>query len=182
MPGPGVVVNNQSHMHFWKGSLISRHFPCSHVAQPAAKILRLCLQHRLMKISYKKEGRKVEMMQSGLAEELVGSTAPWQGSCLGVTEWQHTVCLSQLCRGKLLCLPAPPLQCPASLDSHWPHLPPWHKALSPPLVTSVSHLCDQWSVVQSLPCQKDPGEFWRSKQHPCTRKLQISSSALISPC
>lgn len=174
MPGPGVVVNNQSHMHYWKGSLISRHFPCSHVAQPAAKILRLCLQHRLMKISYKKGGRKVEMMQSGLAEELVGSTAPWQGSCLGVTAWQHTVCLSQLYRGKLLCLPAPPLQCPASLDSHWPHLPPWHKALSPPLVTSV------WPVERGAkpPVPKGPRWILKEEAAPLHQK---AADKLISP-
>lgn len=128
----------------------------------------------------RKKKRRVEGMHSGLFEKLAGSTPPRQGSCLRVTKGQYMICLSQLYRRKLLCLPAPLLQCPASLDSQWPHLPLWHKALQLcPLLWSC--LCDLWSMVQSLPCQKDPGEFWSRKQQPCTRKLQTSSSVLISP-
>lgn len=157
MPGPGAVVNNQPHLHYWKGSLTSRHSPCSHVAQPAAKILDCAYNSELWKYPIrnkgKKKGGKVEAMHSGLVEKLVGSRAPWQGGCLGVTKWQYTVCLSQLYSRKLLCLPAPPLQCPASLDSQWPHLLLWHEALQL-CALLCSRLCDQWSVVQSLPCKR----------------------------
>lgn len=177
MLGPGVVVNHQSHLHYWKGSLTSRHSPVAMWHSQLQKCWDCAYNSELWKYPIrnrrKKKGGKVGAMHSGLVEKLVGSRAPWQGSCLGVTKWQYTVCLSQLNR---LCLPAPPLQCPASLDSQWPHLLLWHKALQF-CALLCSRLCDQWSVVQNPPCQKGPGEFWRREQHPCTP----AADKLISP-
>lgn len=180
MPGPGVVVNHQSHLHYWKGSLTSRHSPVAMWHSQLQKCWDCAYNSELWKYPIrnkrKKKGGKVGAMHSGLVEKLVGSRAPWQGSCLGVTKWQYTVCLSQLNR---LCLPAPPLQCPASLDSQWPHLLLWHRLCSS--VPSSAHVCVTSGAWCKIPLAKRVQVNSEGGSSTPAPLPQTSSSVLISP-
>lgn len=177
------MVNDQSLLHCWKGSLLSRHVPCSCAAHTVIKIWGLCLQLRVVKIFHKntrKKNRTVEAAHLGLVNMLVGSTTPWQRSCLAST---YSDSIRSVCHS-----------CTGGSWSAWQHLPcsvlPVWILTDPIFLSSTmrygsvllwTSLCEQWSMVQSLPSQQNLSKFWSRKQYLCTRKLQTSSSVLISP-
>lgn len=180
MPGPGVVVNNQSHLHSWKGSLTSRHFPCSHVAQPAAKVLRLCLQLRVMKISYKKhkkeekKGRRDALWFVWEAGRKHTSTAGKLSACyqvtihdLFVTAVQEEAALPASTSPAVSCQPGFSVTPSSSLAQGFTALPP-------PLVTSV------WPVEHGAKSPLPKGSRQILKQETAALH-QKAADKLISP-
>lgn len=161
-----------------KGSLVSRHFPCSSATQ-SFKTVQLVLstqscENILQEIKREENnsrggalwfGYEAGRKHTSMAVKLhfFFSHTIWSichchagGSCCA---WWHV-----LCSVLPVCILGDPIFLPSTM-----------------LYGSVllwTHLYELWSMLRSLPSQQNPSKFWSRKC--CTRKLQTNSSVTIS--